>query len=79
VPNQTNSARLSIDFRTVHIDDLIAQSGPENVDSRCTGTSVRDYRRLDTGEPLPSEVIGLHDRDGSHDGVLVFDPSVLST
>ena len=58
-------ARLSIDFRTVHIDDLVALAGPENVDSRSTGTSVRDYLRADTGESLPDEVIALYDRDGS--------------
>lgn len=78
VPNQTRTARLSVDFRTVHIDDLIAQSGPENIDSHSTGTSVRDYRRTDTGEALPDSVIAKYDHDGSSEGVLVFDPSVLN-
>jgi hypothetical protein len=77
VPNETNKARLSIDFRTVHIDDLFAQAGPENVDSQCTGTSVRDYIRTDTWESLPDEVIALYDRNGNKNGLLVFDPSVL--
>ncbi len=77
VPNETDEARLSIDFRTTHIDDLVAQSGPDNVDSRSTGTSVRDFLRADTLAPLPDDVIALYDRDGSADGVLVFDPSVL--
>jgi hypothetical protein len=79
VPNETARARLSVDFRTVHIDDLIARGGPENVDSRCTGTTLRDYLRVDTDESLPDEVIALYDHDGSRSGVLVFDPSVLST
>ena len=78
VPNETNRARLSIDFRTVHIDDLAALAGPKNVDSRSTGTSVRDYRRADNGEPLAAEIIELYDRDGRNGGVLVFDPSVLN-
>jgi hypothetical protein len=78
VRNQTTTARLSIDFRTVHVDDLIAHAGPDNVDSRCTGTSVRDYRRADTGELLPDNVIAEYDRNGSREGVLVFDPSVLN-
>jgi hypothetical protein len=77
VPNETDKARLSIDFRTVHIDDLASRAGPENVDSRSTGTSVRDYIRADTRESLPAEIISLYDQDGSRDGVLVFDPSVL--
>jgi hypothetical protein len=78
VPNQTRTARLSIDFRTVHVHDLITNAGPENVDSRSTGTSVRDYRRADTREPLPDNVIAQYDHNGSSDGVLVFDPSVLN-
>ena len=78
VPNRTRTARLSIDFRTVHIEDLITRAGPDNVDSSSTGTSVRDYLRADTGESLPDSVIAQYDRDGSNDGVLVFDPSVLA-
>ena len=77
VPNETEKARLSIDFRTVHIDDLRNNNGPANVDSHATGTSVRDYIRADNYEPLPDEVVALFDKDGSKDGVLVFDPSVL--
>jgi hypothetical protein len=69
---------LSIDFRTVHIDDLVSQAGPDNVDSQGTGTSVRDYCRVDTGESLPDRVIAQYDCNGSSEGVLVFDPSVLN-
>jgi hypothetical protein len=79
VPNETDTARLSIDFRTVHFDDLVAQAGPENVDSHSTGTSVRDYLRADTHQSLPDEVIALYDQNGSQDGVLVFDPSMVRT
>jgi hypothetical protein len=78
VPNQTEKARLSVDFRTVHIDDLVSQAGPDNVDSQSTGTSVRDYCRADTGESLPDRVIAQYDHNGSSEGVLVFDPSVLN-
>ena len=77
VPNETNRARLSIDFRTVHIDDLAAGIGPANVDSSSTGTSVRDYIRIDNHERLPDDVVALYDKDGNRAGVLVFDPSVL--
>lgn len=79
VPNETDTARLSIDFRTVHLDDLIGKAGPRNVDSQSTGTSVRDYRRADNQESLPDEVIAIYDYNGSTDGVLVFDPAMANT
>jgi hypothetical protein len=77
VPNNTREARFSFDFRSVHIDDLIGQGGPANIDSQCTGTSLRDFRRADNFDPLPDYVITQYDHEGSSDGVLVFDPSVL--
>ncbi|MEU0496661.1 hypothetical protein [Mycobacterium sp. NPDC006124] len=77
VPNTTREARFSIDFRTVHLDDLVSNAGPPNVDSHSTGTSLRDYRRADTLDALPEEVISRYDHGGSANGVLVFDPSVL--
>ncbi|GCE36408.1 hypothetical protein Rhow_001774 [Rhodococcus wratislaviensis] len=77
VPNTTGRARFSLDFRTVDLDDLITKAGPVNIDSVSTGTSVRDYRRADSYDQLPDEVIDLYDQGGSADGVLVFDPAVL--
>jgi hypothetical protein len=79
VPNETSGARLSLDFRTVHIDDLAAQLGPANIDSRSTGTSIRDYIRADNHQQLPDDIIALYDKDGKREGVLVFDPSVLES
>ncbi|TFV59932.1 hypothetical protein E4P42_06040 [Mycobacterium sp. PS03-16] len=79
VPNTTREARISFDFRTVNVDDLVAHAGPENIDSDSTGTSLRDFRRADNLDPLPDHVIEQYDHDGSVDGVLVFDPSVLSS
>jgi len=43
VPNTSGIARYSIDFRTVHLDDVLAHNGARNLDSRCTGTTMRDY------------------------------------
>ncbi|MCV7171931.1 hypothetical protein H7I41_18610 [Mycobacterium manitobense] len=79
VPNKTDTGRLSIDFRTVHHDDLVAHAGPDNVDSRSTGTSVRDYLRADTRSRLPDAVVAMYDLNGSTQGVLTFDPSMVST
>jgi hypothetical protein len=45
VPNTTGRTRFSIDFRTVHLDDVKAFRGAPNVDSACTGTSMMDFLR----------------------------------
>ncbi len=73
VPNTTDETRYSIDFRTVHIDDARRKRGAPNVDSRCTGTTMRDYLRASTLEHLPEEVIALYDDDtAAQDKVLYF-------
>ena len=61
VPNTTGRTRFSIDFRTVHFDDVSEMRGAPNVDSACTGTTVNDYLRgTDLGH-LPSEVIDRYE------------------
>jgi hypothetical protein len=64
VPNTTTSTRYSIDFRTVHLDDVAARRGAANVDSRCTGTTMRDYLRATDLAHLPEDLIAPYD-DGS--------------
>lgn len=64
VPNHAGIARYSIDFRTVHLDDVIARRGARNVDSRCTGTTMRDYLRASDLEHLPDEAVRMYD-DGT--------------
>jgi len=64
VPNTTDFARYSIDFRTVHLDDLVARHGAVNIDSRCTETTLRDYLSAADGKLLPEEIVGLYD-DGT--------------
>jgi hypothetical protein len=78
VPNSTNLARYSIDFRTVHIDDVAARRGAVNVDSRCTGTTMRDYLRGTDLSKLPEEFIRLYD-DGTEtsDKILYFGDRLL--
>jgi hypothetical protein len=73
VPNTTDIARYSIDFRTVHLDDVMARRGAPNLDSRCTGTTMRDYLRGADLQHLSDEAISLHD-DGTAvtDKVLYF-------
>jgi hypothetical protein len=45
VPNTSGRTRFSIDFRTVNIDDVVEHRGAPNIDSECTGTTMRDYLR----------------------------------
>jgi len=79
VQNTTRLARYSIDFRTVHVDDVAARRGAANLDSRCTGTTMRDYVRATDGRLLPDEMIALYD-DGSatNDRVLRFGDRLAS-
>ena len=43
VPNDTGKTRWSIDFRTVHANDVFNRRGAHNIDSSCTGTPMKDY------------------------------------
>jgi hypothetical protein len=45
VENRTGVTRYSIDFRTVHGEDVAKAIGAPNVDSYCTGTTMGDYLR----------------------------------
>ncbi|OPG05586.1 hypothetical protein [Microbispora sp. GKU 823] len=56
VPNTSGRTRFSIDFRTVHIDDVWARRGAVNVDAACTGTTLRDFRRCADLAPMPEEL-----------------------
>ena len=61
VPNTSGYTRFSIDFRTVHIDDVAAKVGAPNVDSVCTGTSLRDFYRVSDLAKLPEELVLPHE------------------
>lgn len=61
VPNTSPFTRYSIDFRTVHLDDVLSRHGALNVDSACTGTPMGDYLRGKDLSHLPSEVLELYD------------------
>jgi ectoine hydroxylase-related dioxygenase (phytanoyl-CoA dioxygenase family) len=77
VTNTSGIARYSIDFRTVHRGDAAARRGAPNIDSRCTGTTMRDYLRCSDLAHLPEEIVTLYD-DGtalSRGGVVSFAPT----
>ncbi|MEZ5995815.1 MAG: hypothetical protein R3C25_08670 [Hyphomonadaceae bacterium] len=71
VKNTTGVARYSIDFRTVHLDDVRTMAGAPNIDSRCTGTTMRDYLRATDLSHLPDEAIAPYD-DGSGEGKTLY-------
>ncbi len=60
VPNTSNATRYSIDFRTVHLDDVLGHGGARNIDSACTGTTMGDYLRGADLAHLPEEAIALY-------------------
>jgi hypothetical protein len=57
VPNTSNVTRYSIDFRTVHLDDVLNRLGAPNIDSACTGTTMGDYLKGTDFSHLPAEAI----------------------
>jgi hypothetical protein len=73
VPNTSGYTRFSIDFRTVHFDDVKTHSGAPNIDSECTGTTLRDYLRGTDFARLPDDVVAPYDTEAPpEDAVLVY-------
>jgi len=77
VPNSSGVTRFSIDFRTVHIDDVNSRIGAKNLDSECTGTTLRDFLRVSDLQRVPEESARLYDEGVVSGGVLTFKPSEL--
>jgi len=63
VPNTSGIARYSIDFRTVHYNDAVARAGAANVDSHCTGTTMRDYLRCSDLSHLPDTLLASYEHE----------------
>lgn len=61
VPNTSGRTRYSIDFRVVDLDDVEAGRGSRNVDSECSGTTLRDFRRCSDLAPVPEELAARYD------------------
>ena len=74
IPNSTDWSRWSIDFRTVDIDDVVARTGAPTDDSRCTGTSLRDFKRMADFAPMPEEIAESYDTGLLGAGVAVYRP-----
>jgi hypothetical protein len=76
VPNTSNVTRYSIDFRTVHLVDVMGRIGAPNIDSACTGTTIGDYLRGTDLSHLPKEAMALY-LDGT-ETLYAQPPSTLS-
>ncbi|SRR5579884_1521934 len=61
VPNTSGKTRFSIDFRTVHLEDVIAKRGAPNIDAACTGTTMNDYLRGTDLSHIPQEIVQMYD------------------
>jgi hypothetical protein len=74
VPNTSGRTRFSIDFRTVHLDDVVAKVGALNVDAACTGTSLRDFLRGTDFSRIPEGIVSLYNDGTEHLGDLIYQP-----
>jgi hypothetical protein len=64
IPNTSGVTRYSIDFRIVHVDDVLAGAGAPMTDVACTGTALRDFKRLSDGTPFTEDEIAPYDVEG---------------
>jgi hypothetical protein len=56
VPNTSGRTRFSIDFRTVYLPDVVNRREAPNIDSECTGTTLRDFLRASDLVRMPEDV-----------------------
>lgn len=75
VPNTSSRTRFSIDFRTVHLDDVIEKRGAEAIDSECTGTTLRDFLRASDSTRLSDDIAREYDTSPPVEGELIFAPA----
>ncbi len=56
-PNETDHIRYSVDLRTLCLDDLRQNRGPQNLDGHATGSTLGDFLRVRDLQPLqPLEI-----------------------
>ena len=79
VSNTSGKTRFSIDFRTVNLRDLKDGCGAPNIDSECTGTTLRDYLCAKDLTRLPEDIVAVYD-DETHksNGALIYQSEEVS-
>ncbi len=61
-PNTSGVTRFSVDFRTVHIDDITSTTGAPNVDNQCHGSTLAEYMQACDLSPFPQEITEAYER-----------------
>jgi hypothetical protein len=74
ITNTSTATRYSVDFRTVHIDDVRDGNGAPCADVRCVGTALRDFRRLSDLAELTEDEVAPYDTPGTDGGIKVYVP-----
>jgi hypothetical protein len=65
IPNTSGITRYSIDFRTVHLDDIHAGVGAPVADVACTGTAMRDFKRMTDGASFTEDEVAPYDSESA--------------
>src|SRR5262249_32707205 len=78
VANTSGKARYSIDFRTVNLKEVKTKGGAKNIDSHCTGTSLRDFMRGADLVRMDESVVSQYDDTPAAEGVRVFQPELAA-
>ena len=58
VPNSTDLTRISLETRTLRLEDVERGRGAVNVDGRARWVSYGLFRRIADGKPLP-DILGV--------------------
>ena len=56
-PNSSTATRFSMDFRTIHVDDLFKDAGAKNVDCAAKGTTLADFLKATDFSPIPEKYV----------------------
>jgi hypothetical protein len=78
VPNTSGRTRFSIDFRTVHIRVVMDGISAPNVDSACTGSSIRYFVRASDFTSIPDHVVEKYHDGTESSGKLVYEDNLAS-
>jgi hypothetical protein len=72
-PNTSGRSRYSVDFRTVDRRHVAQGVGAHLVDVHCSGTALRDFVNIASGERFEEELVRRIHGDPPDDAMLIFD------
>jgi hypothetical protein len=56
-PNTSQATRFSLDFRTIHVDDISRSGGARNLDSQSKGTTLGDFVSVQDFAPVKEQYV----------------------